>query len=377
VHTKEGIVEFKPSDRGLHYHDVSDENSNIDMMLVNTVRGNFEGYTHHDIERAKEARCIQGMIANPTEREFAEMVHEQLLTNCPVTMRDVDNANRIFGPDLANLRGKTTRTKPERIRVEYVQIPWDFVQMHKYVTLVADVMFVNGLPFLVTSSRGLSLVMIEHLPSRTAKRLAQTLERVFRIYATAGFVVQMAMMDVEFEKLRTLLPHVALNTTAAREHVGEIERKIRVVKERARGTFNTLPYKKLPKMMVVELLHFCVMWMNSFPVKSGISKKWSPHELVSRHKLDAKLHCRSPFGSYCEVHVDPDITNTLDPRTKWAICMGPTGNLQGSYKFLSLATGKKVTRRKFTEMPITELVIKQVEAMAVKDGACYRYKLQR
>jgi hypothetical protein len=229
------------------------------MMLVNTVRGNFEGYTRHDIERAKEARRIQGMIANPTEKEFAGMVHERLLTNCPITVRDVDNANRIFGPDLANVRGKTTRTKPERVRVKYVQIPRDFVQLHKYVTLVADVMFVNGLPFLVTSLRGLSLVTIEHVPSRTAKRLAQTLERVFRIYATDGFVVQTAMMDAEFEKLRTLLPHVALNTMAVREHVREIERKIRVIKERARGTFNTLPYKKLPKMMVVELLHFCVM----------------------------------------------------------------------------------------------------------------------
>ncbi len=30
--------------------------------------------------------------------------------------------------------------------------------------------------------------------------------------------------------------------------------------------------------------------------------------------------------------------------------------------------GKKVTRRKFTEMPITEFVIEQVEKMAVKDG---------
>ncbi len=74
------------------------------------------------------------------------MVREQLLTNCPVTVRDVDNANRIFGPDLANLRGKTTRKKPERVLVEYVQIPRDFVQLHKYVTLVVDVMFVNGLP---------------------------------------------------------------------------------------------------------------------------------------------------------------------------------------------------------------------------------------
>jgi hypothetical protein len=176
-------------------------------------------------------------------------------------------------------------------------------------------------------------------------------------------------MDMEFEKLRTMMPHVALNTTAARKHVGEVEQKIRVIKERARGTFNTLPYKKLPKLMVIELLHFCIMWMNSFPVKSGISKKWSPWELVSRHKLDAKLHCRAPFRSYCEVHVDPEITNTLEPRTKWAICMGPMGNLQGSYKFLSLVNGKKVMRRKFTEMPVTEAVIKQVEEMAVKDGA--------
>ncbi len=141
-------------------------------MLVITMRGNFEGYTHHDVEQAREAQRIQEMIADPTEREFSLMVHEKLLTICPVTIRDVDNANQIFGPDLANLRGKTTRTKPEHVRVEYVQIPWDFMKLHKYVMLVgADVMFVNGLPFLGTSWRGIILVTIEHLPSRTAKRL--------------------------------------------------------------------------------------------------------------------------------------------------------------------------------------------------------------
>jgi hypothetical protein len=135
-----------------------------------------------------------------------------------------------------------------------------------------------------------SLVRIEHLPSRSAKCLVQTLERVFRIYVTAGFTVPTTMMDMEFEKLKPLMPHMALNTTAAQEQVGEIEQKIRVIKERARGTFNTLPYKKLQRIMVIELLHFCVMWMNSFPVKSGISEKWSPRELVSRTKLDDKLH---------------------------------------------------------------------------------------
>jgi hypothetical protein len=86
VHTDEEIVEFKPGARGLHYHDVSEPESNIKLMLVNTVRGYFERYTRHKVERAREAQCIQGMIAYPTEKEFAGMVREQLLTNCPVTI---------------------------------------------------------------------------------------------------------------------------------------------------------------------------------------------------------------------------------------------------------------------------------------------------
>ncbi len=45
-----------------------------------------------------------------------------------------------------------------------------------------------------------------------------------------------------------------------------IERKIRVIKERARGTISVLPYKILPKLMIIDLKHFCVMWLNSFPV---------------------------------------------------------------------------------------------------------------
>ena len=81
-------------------------------------------------------------------------------------------------------------------------------------------MFVNGLLFLVTSSRGISLMTIEYLPSRTAKHLADTLQRVLTIYNTAGFIVQTALMDMEFEKLKPLMPNITLNTTAACEHVG-------------------------------------------------------------------------------------------------------------------------------------------------------------
>jgi hypothetical protein len=98
--------------------------------------------------------------------------------------------------------------------------------MHKYVMLVADVLFVSGLLFLVTSLRGISLITIEFLPSRTAKPLALTLEQVIRVYGVAEFIVQVALMDMEFEKLKDVLPNIMINTTAAREHVGQVERKI-------------------------------------------------------------------------------------------------------------------------------------------------------
>jgi hypothetical protein len=48
-------VEFKPSSHRLHYHDISDPSSNVELMLINTVRENFEGYTRHNVERAREA----------------------------------------------------------------------------------------------------------------------------------------------------------------------------------------------------------------------------------------------------------------------------------------------------------------------------------
>jgi hypothetical protein len=88
---------------------------------------------------------------------------------------------------------------------------------------------------------------------------------------------------------------------------------------------------------------------------------------VSRHKLNAKMHCKVPFGAYCEVHVNPDITNMMEPRTRWGICLGPTGNMQGSYKFLSLSTRNKVTQRKFTEMPMTDGVIRMVDSLGKKE----------
>ena len=91
-------------------------------------------------------------------------------------------------------------------------------------------------------------------------------------------------------------------------------------------------------------------------------------EIILQHKLNFKQHCRAPFGSYCEVHEDNSPTNSTKLRRIPAICLGPTGNIQGSYSFLNLASGLVIKRRQFTELLAPDSVIKCVETFAAKSN---------
>ncbi len=85
-------------------------------------------------------------------------------------------------------------------------------------------------------ARGLNLVTAEHMPTRTAKQLAAGIVRVMRdLYSRGGFQVGTVLMDNKFEKLRNLVPVLAVNTTAAKEHVPEVKRRIRLIKEHGEG----------------------------------------------------------------------------------------------------------------------------------------------
>ncbi len=259
------------------------------------------------------------------------MVRLNLLKDCPITNADIIHAHKIFGPDLPNLRGKTVRRKPERVRTEYVDIPHVILDVHGRVTLVADVMFVNDVPFLVSSSRNINLITIEHAPQRTASKLGSLLQHVLtRVYAHVDFQVQTILMDNEFKKVCDHVPHATLNIPAASEHIGEIEHKIRSIKERSRGIICTLPYACIPHQMLIHLLHHVVMWFNNFPVSCGVSDRFSPIELILRHRLDYSYHCKALFGSYCKTHEEITPTNSMQSRTMPAICLGPTGNMQGT-----------------------------------------------
>jgi hypothetical protein len=171
-----------------------------------------------------------------------------MISNCPVTPNAVQNAHRIFGSDLAGVRGQTVRQPPDSVTTNYIQILCALLERHQWVTLAVNVMFVNGVPFLVSVARGLNLVTAEHMPTRTAKQLAAGIVRVMDLYSHGGFQVGMVLMDNEFEKLQNLVPVLAVNTTATKEHVLKVKRCIQLINKCGRGILNTLPFKKMPQI---------------------------------------------------------------------------------------------------------------------------------
>ena len=170
-------------------------------------------------------------------------------------------------------------------------------------------------------------------------------------------------MEMEFHKIIPEMPQANINTTAASEDVAEIEQRIRVIKERCRATLSTLPFKMLPNIMTINLVCFSVFWVNAMPVKSGISTIFSPRELICHQKVDAKKCCKLLFGEYVKMHEEPTITNSMQARMRPAICLGPTGNFQGSIKFMCVETGLKIVIRNYTKLPMPDSVIKKVNLL--------------
>ena len=90
---------------------------------------------------------------------------------------------------------------------------------------------------------------MQYVPRRTAPELANAFNQVLKLYSRSGFTCQLGLMDNEFEPLKErLLDLIEINTCAKNEHVGEIERKIRHIKDRSRCIQASLPFDVLPKL---------------------------------------------------------------------------------------------------------------------------------
>ena len=335
-----------------------------ESILVQTVQDNMLRFTKREINASEEAKSAFIKLGRPSLKDFTELVRAGRLLNCPFTVKDIDRAIEIFGPDLGALKGRSVRTPPPHVKIEHTVMK----SKVEDIILTGDIFYVYGLPFLVTQSRKLKLIVVQHLEDgKKAEAILQGFKSIMQVYNKHNFRISHFMSDTEagLEGIGGELNQLGITYIPAskNQHVGEIERCIRQVKERCRAFVNTLPYL-LTKLMIVHLVYFSVKMINSFPRDYNNE---SPRELLLGRKLDYKLDCKLEFGAYVQVNDDNSITNTMDSRTVGAICLGSSNDTTGSYMFLSLLTWRIITRGTWTTLPIPTAVIDVINQKAIEE----------
>lgn len=366
IENKEGnIMEFKPQGKLYQCNAKHLIDNYKGIALVETVAENEAIYTQREIEEAKQAIELKRRLGNPSVKDLAKMINAGSILNCPVTPTHIHRAVKIYGPDLESLKGKTVRKTPKTVHFDSV-----FKNVVSEVTLCIDIFYISGVAFLLSVSRRLGLLMVRHIPNKNVLTLQQAIDSFISSYQLRSFRVTTVLFDGEGDA-KVLKNHleskgIAVNTTAKNEHVPEIERAGRQLKERVRGRWNTLPYK-VTMVLIIYLVYFCVQTINLFPKAGGLSSNSSPKELFTGRKLDYSIECKLAFGDYVQVHEENSPSNTMKERTIGAIALGSSGNLQGSYDFLSLSTWKVIKRRSFTQLPVPSIVIEVINAKAEEE----------
>jgi len=92
---------------------------------ISTVKGNEALYTKREVRDAQRARELMRRLGYASMKDEAAMLKHGTIINCPVTPSDVYRAQRIYGSDVATLKGKTEASPSTVVKIKYIPCPVD------------------------------------------------------------------------------------------------------------------------------------------------------------------------------------------------------------------------------------------------------------
>ena len=342
-----------------------------EMEFVQTVHGNIEGFPKRRVAAALRARQLYHSLSHPSLKDFKNIIRAGQIRDCPVTMQAVEDAEAIFGPDLAALKGKLVKRKAPPVTDSIHAVPDELVEHHKDLPATMDVMYVCNRPYMVFLDTTIRDNVVSPLPNRSTKSFYAALDEAFEHYGTHGFRVKRIHCDGEFLPLLDPIKNdlqIQLDAGPAQEHANTAERFIRTLGERIRAAWHATPFLVMPKVMVDELVAHIAIALTLFPAAEGISSIYSPRQIVTGRTIsynDFKYN----FGSYCLGHHAEKTKNNPEPRGLDCIYLRPIlENTQGGHKLYDLTSKKVITRQYVTPLPLPPAVVDIVHQKAYSEG---------
>ena len=165
---------------------------------------------------------------------FKLLLRMNTIKNCPVTVEDVSIVEKIFGPDMSSLKGKSTRRKTKPVRKDNIEIPKELIMKHDDIELCMDTMYVNEW-MLTAIDRTIKYQSLVPIETRQHKEYFCALDEILQYYNNAGFVITEIHCEGEYCGMMNEVMDdldVKMNFMNAQDHVPEAERNNWMIKER-------------------------------------------------------------------------------------------------------------------------------------------------
>ena len=163
-------------------------------------------------------------------------------------------------------------------------MPPEILDKHKNIVMGIDIMFINGIPFQISISRIITFGSATEMEGTNMDNVTSVLKTIVATYESLGFNVLAIAVDGGFQALKThtefLELNIVLNLCSKDEHEPHIERFDRTIKEMTQMGLAGVPFTKLPKRMVVELVYAMVFWFNFTTPDDYISNTLGPASIV-------------------------------------------------------------------------------------------------
>ena len=326
---------------------------------TNTVENNLASFSKREIQDAKRAREYERRLVYPPIEKMKLLI-QRGCRDIDVTAADVDRARAIWGPPVPALKGQRRSPQQQSARVA---LDYTNTIMH------ADIMFISGVPFMISKTTPCQLVMATEMQDRSQGECLDCITSHVEEHREYNLTPSLLRFDNEkgviaaANDIRKTL-HMKVDFCDPNDFVAEAEVTIRDIKGKCRSIIHSVPFR-LHKKFTPYVVATAIMAINVTP-DTIMADGLSAHERLTGQKLIISRHLRIAFGTYVQVDVrDPD--NSTKPRTVGAIAMHSKRNSSGSVVFYIPSLDRYYDRHTWTTIPIPDDVIQVMNNLADAD----------
>ena len=365
VHTENKVVRFGRDESMVYTHILTTLGRNKTKewtmnhqittgMFVQTVEENKLFYTPREVARAKKARDLLIATGSPSVADLKNRHSYQCYSKQPSPNRRRQSRREYFWQGRGDPERQDSQVEAATKSGQHYCYPSRDWQDQRLMGAIYRHYVCKGIPYLTTISGALYYRTAIPMKDQKAPELYATIDKVFRIYNGRDFIISDIHADNQFKPLLEDLQdelECVIHFCPAGGHVPQGERNNRFLKERIRATYHQLPFKALPIKLMKALVMESARKSNYFPNKHGISKYFSPRQLLLRESLDYERHCKYHFGQYVQAHNDEtNPRNSQQGRTLDALYIR---SVTSGHEVYNLATDEIITRVKVTPLPIS------------------------